>query len=339
MRKASMTLAAMIILLIAGSLLAQEPAPQELFQRALALHDAGKYDDAIAIYKQLLAKDPDNGQIMYELTFSTFAKGDLTEAIRLATEAAAKPGPRQARFLEVLGNAYDAQHRSAEAIAAYKRGIKIDPSYGRIHYNLGVAYAAQGKLRDGREELERAIELDPTYPSPQFLIAEVYRLDGYRVPAILAYGRYLAMQPTGSRATIAAQNLQELLNLGVEEKSKGNINLTVDPDSKKDLGDFGPLEMGAALAAGAKFLEGKEKLTEFDLEAEVLAIFLAIFSESSDKLKRGFIANTYAPFYNAIVKANEASTFAHVALAPLNLAGTDEWMAAHKSEVAALLHE
>ncbi|HEX3109503.1 MAG TPA: hypothetical protein VHU41_10450, partial [Thermoanaerobaculia bacterium] len=142
-----------------------------------------------------------------------------------------------------------------------------------------------------------------------------------------------------ARATTAAQNLQALLNLGVEAKGGGNINITIDPASKKDLGDFGALEMMAALAAGSSYLTEKTPLTEFDRQAETLASFLAMFSESSGDLKRDFIANTYLPFYTAIVKADQASTLAHVALAPLNLAGTEEWMAAHKSEVAALGHK
>src|ERR1051326_6744787 len=175
----------------------------------------------------------------------------MAETIRLATEGAAKAGPHQVHYLELLGNAYDSQHRTREAIDAYKRGIKIEPKYARIHYNLGVAYSGQNKFREAREELERTIQLDPNYPSPQFGIADVYRLDGYRVPAILAYGRALAMEPTGPRATIAAKNLQSLLNLGVEEKGEGNITTPIAPASKKALGDFTGLEMMAALAAGA----------------------------------------------------------------------------------------
>ncbi|HEY2324471.1 MAG TPA: tetratricopeptide repeat protein [Thermoanaerobaculia bacterium] len=335
--------AAAAMLLVAGTLAAQQPAPKEpsadeLFQRALGYHDTGRYDDAIAIYKQLLAKTPDNENVKYDLTFSTFAKGDLVEAIRLATEGAAKPGKNQVRYYEILGNAYDAQHRTREAIDAFRRGIKIEPKYARIHYNLGVAYTRENKLRDARQELERAIELDFNYPSPHFAIGDVYRLDGYRIPAILAYGLALSMEPAGPRATLAAQRIQTLLNLGVEEKAGGNLNITIDPNSKKDLGDFSGLEMMAAIAAGASHVSEKEKLTEFDRQADTLASFLAMFSESSGDLKRGFVADTYVPFYNALVKADGASTFAHVALAPLKLAGTEEWMAAHKSEVAAFVH-
>lgn len=326
---------ALLILLTMAPLAAQEATSQERFQFALALHDAGKYDEAIAIYRELLAQSPDNETVKYELTFSTFAKGDFDGTIRLATEGAAKRGPSQVHYLELLGNAYDSQHRTREAIDAYKRGIKIDPKYPRIHFNLGIAYSGQNKFRDAREELERAIELDPNYASPQLAIADVYRLDGYRVPAILAYGRFLAMEPTGARAAKAANHLQGLLNLGVEQKEKGNINITIDPASKKDLGDFGPLEMMAAIASASSSLPEKAALTEFDREADKLANFLTMFSESSAELKRGFIRDTYAPFYTALVKDEHVSTFAHVALVPLNLAGTEEWMTAHRDEVNA----
>jgi tetratricopeptide (TPR) repeat protein len=337
MRKLTIVLAG--VLFLAVSLQGQEAntdTAQELFRRALALHDAGDYDGAIAIYRDLLAKMPDNEQVKYELTFSTFAKGDMTETVRLATAGAGKPGSHQVHYLELLGNAYDAQHKTPDAIAAYRRGIKVDPKYPRIHFNLGVAYSGQNKLRDAREEFEQAIALDPGYASPQIAIAEVYRTDGYRVPAILAYGRFLSLESSTNRATTAARYLQALLNLGVKAQGQGNVNITIDPNTKKDLGDFSALEMMAALASGASHLSEKEKMSEFDREADTLASFLAMFSESSGDLRHGFIKDTYAPFYRAMVKDGQSSAFAHTALAALKLPGTDEWFSSHQGDVAAL---
>jgi tetratricopeptide (TPR) repeat protein len=335
MRKLTMMVIA--LLLAAAGLVAQEGnSAQDLCQRALALHDAGDYDGAIAIYRNLLTKMPDNEQVKYELTFSTFAKGDMPETIRLATAGAEKVGPNQVHYLELLGNAYDTQHQTREAIAVYKRGIKVDPRYPRVHFNLGVAYSAQNKLRDAREEFERAIALDRSYASPEYAIAEVYRNDGYRVPAILAYGRFLSLETGTDRATTSARYLQALLNLGVKAEGQGNVNITIDPNTKKDLGDFRGLEMMAAIASGASHLPEKATMTEFDREAETLASFWAMFSESSGDLKRGFVKDTYAQFYGALVKDGQSAALAHIALASLKWPGTDDWLANHQTEVSAL---
>jgi tetratricopeptide (TPR) repeat protein len=84
------------------------------------------------------------------------AKGDTAETIRLATEGARKPGPTQVGYFELLGNAYDAEHRTREAVEAFKRGTKVDPSYAPIHFNLGLTYGGQKKFKDA---------------SPQFAVA------------------------------------------------------------------------------------------------------------------------------------------------------------------------
>jgi hypothetical protein len=61
-----------------------------------------------------------------------------------------------------------------------------------------------------------------------------------------------------------------------------------------------------------------------------------MLSEAAGDMKRGFVAKTYMPFYTALVKAEKSSVFAHVALAPLKLTGTDGWMATHANEVLGL---
>lgn len=325
------------LLLVVSQIFAQDSTTvQDEFRRGLALHDSGDYDGAIAIYRKLLATMPENEQIKYELTFSTFAKGDMAETIRLATDAASKKGQYQVRYLELLGNAYDTQRDPAKAVAAYKRGIKLDPNYAPIHFNLGVTYSGQGKLRDAREELERAIELDGGYASPQFAIAEVYRTGGYRIPAILAYGRFVSLTAEGDRAVMAARNLLDLVNQGVKAEGAGNVNITIDPTSKRDLGDFRTLEMMLALASGSRHLPENAAKSEFEREAESFAVFLTMLSESEGDFRRGFVAKTYVPFYAAMVKAGHGGTFAHFALAPLKLDGTEAWVIGHNPEVIAL---
>jgi tetratricopeptide (TPR) repeat protein len=308
---------------------------QEMFQRALALHDAGDYDGAIAVYRQLLEERPGDPKVLYELTFSYFSKGDYAQALKQA-EAGSKVADRyQVPYLELLGNTYDALSRPMDAVSAYKRGIKIDPRYARIHLNLGVTYTGMNKLREAREQLQKAIELDPVFASAHFTLAEIYKLDGYRVPAILAYGRFLALESSSARARAASQSMHALLTLGVEQKDAHNIQISIDPKTKKDLGDFSGLEMMAALAASGKFVTETPVASEFDGEAATLASFLNMFTESSAGLKRGFIRDTYVPFYAALSKNKFIETLAHIAFSSLDFAGTKEWLASHQEEVKA----
>ena len=317
--------AGVVLLLTSLTVAAQDTAsPQQSYRQALALHDSGDYAGAIAIYKELLKADPDNEELTYELTYSTLAKGDLAETIRLATEGARKPGRAQVRYLELLGNAYDAQHQPKEAVDAYQRGIKADPNYSPIYFNLGVTHARQSQLKDAREAFQQAIARDPFYASPHFAIATVYQADGYRVPAMLAFGRFLVLERKTARTLAAATNLLELLGQG-----------TSNPDAKKDLGDFSALEAVVAMAMAESQLSDAEPKSDFERAAGAFALVLSMLPDMPDSA-RGFIGKTYVSYYGALVKAGHVASFAHLCLAPLNLSGTDGWTTSHRADVAAL---
>ena len=334
-----LSLPVVVMVLSSLSAAAQEPASADaLYQRALALHDSGDYNGAIAIYKELLKTAPDNETVRYELTYSTLAKGDTAETIRLATEGARRPGPTQVRYLELLGNAYDAEHRPMEAVEAFKRGIKADPSYAPIHLNLGITYGRQNKLKDAREAFENAIAADPRYASPQLMIASVYQADGYRVPAILAFGRFLSLERTTARAAIAAKNLHELVAGSVQGATPGNLQILINPDAKKDLGDFTSLELALSIVVAGGQLKEKDTAPKSEAEraADALAMFMSMLAERADDYKSGYIGKTYVPFYAALVKAGHHSAFAHLTLSPLKLTGSNEWLSTHQADVGAL---
>jgi tetratricopeptide (TPR) repeat protein len=59
-----------------------------------------------------------------------------------------------------LGDAYDAEGRSDDAIAAYKRAIELKPSFA-YYNNLGGIYGRAGKIDDASAAYQKAAELDP----------------------------------------------------------------------------------------------------------------------------------------------------------------------------------
>ena len=62
-----------------------------------------------------------------------------------------------------------------EAIAEYKKGLEINPSYAKVHNNLAVVYYAKGEHSLAIEHCDKAIEFGYRV-HPQFLEAlEPYR--------------------------------------------------------------------------------------------------------------------------------------------------------------------
>lgn len=331
-----------ICVLTLGSSASAQDVPQsseQLIQQGVRLHDSGDYAGAIAIYKRILAAEPDNTHARYEMTYSTYASGDIAEALRLATAGVKIAGPLQAAYYEILGNALDGLHRNREAIDAYKRGIRVNPALPTLHFNLGLAYIGANKPRDARLALERAIEVNGNYASAHYALAELYRAQGYRVPAVLAYGRFLSLSPTGERATQAATQLRALLTVGVKREDATHITLTVPSPSKSktEVGDFGGLEMMMAIAGGAEHLSEKASASEFERQSDTYSTFLAMLTEAPDQISAGFIKKVYLPFYMRMSAENQKAAFVGLAVAPLKAAGSTEWLAAHETEIAQFL--
>lgn len=91
-------------------------------------------------------------------------EGRLDFAIALAAQCH-EVNPNFAPAHEILGQAYQAEGRTQEAIAAYNKAIELNPeSVSAETYNqLGIALAEQGKLSEAIAAFHHAIALQPAY--------------------------------------------------------------------------------------------------------------------------------------------------------------------------------
>jgi tetratricopeptide (TPR) repeat protein len=112
--------------------------------------------------------------------------------------------PADARALFDSGYVADAQNRSADAEALYRRAIDADPKSLESHLSLGLLLAREGKPGDARPELAVATDLDP----------------GDAGPAIKARAwRALAQIDRTDDPTEASNDLLEALKLSPETAS------------------------------------------------------------------------------------------------------------------------
>ncbi len=82
---AKYTVLCFALIFITGSLLHaqndQERDPGYIFYKANSLYEAGKYDEAIKIYSELIDKGLESGNLYYNIGNSYFKKGELGRAI------------------------------------------------------------------------------------------------------------------------------------------------------------------------------------------------------------------------------------------------------------------
>lgn len=180
-------------------------------QQGVELQRQGRRDDAAAVYKAILACDPENPDGLNLLGVVLHEQGDNEMALHLLRKAV-KRAPGAAMVHTNLGLVLHALGKVADAARAYEQAIALDPAGPQAYLNLGsaredlgdgdgalacyrqalaldagfvMAWQNLGKLLNrvgggeaGLAELEKAVALAPLAAGPRVdLAAALLRLD------------------------------------------------------------------------------------------------------------------------------------------------------------------
>lgn len=325
----------LVSLLLATAAAAQPQAPPaddvpRQIDAAARLIDERKLAEAIAALKSIVAAHPENETAQYELALAYSANRD-PENCRKILEPLSKAGANQVNVLGLLGNCLDELGQRDDALAAYRRGLALAPTDSQITFNLAVTLVQMQKVDEARELLKTDTRANPWHASGHLALAKVFEAQGFRVPAIFSYLHFLALEAS-PRADAAAAHMQALLNRGVEKTPNG-ANITIEENARKEEGDYGAMDMFLALAAGSANADENKPLSDFDKARLQVASAIELFLEQNGD-HNDYTAAVQAPFFQAMQKAKLVEIFAGIALRPLKLKGTEQWVKSHGAELA-----
>jgi tetratricopeptide (TPR) repeat protein len=314
-------------------------AARALIQEGTRKHDQGDYDGAIERYRKALEIEPDNVTALYEIGYSYYAKKDLANALDYATRAAARPSPLKAAVLTLIGNIQDDRKEPARAIEAYEQAIQLDPRIPLLHFNLGITYAGLGQTTKARKAFEAGIEVNPNHASSHYALGRMYAQEGYRVPAILAFARFLVLEPATRRSTDVLQRLDAIYGAGAKRDEKGNAQITIDPDAKKDEGDFVALDLLVAMSQVGDDVIAKEGgVPPRPLEVRRLADVLTAAGELANEIPAtGFAARHYIPYYAGMANQKHGDSFAYYAVQAGGSEAVARWLKVNRHAVERML--
>lgn len=133
-------------------------------ESALEAHAQGRLEEAVRLYQQVLALDPENKFAYYNLGLVDQTEGRTDAAAANYTEALAiDPEFEPALFNLAIIRAD--QGSTDEAIELYRRLLATDPEEAGAHLNLGFLLLDRGQRKEGRAELATAVTLDPSLES------------------------------------------------------------------------------------------------------------------------------------------------------------------------------
>lgn len=171
-----------------------DPLQEDPLQAALALHRQGKHDLAMQRYVAILQGNPNNIDALYYVAVLAIQEGQIDEGIKVIGRAL-DVGPPQARFHNLMGQAYLRGNKDGEALQAFSRAIEADAGFADAYGNRGTLLAEMKRLPEALADFDRALALRPDNPTDLCNRAGVLSNLGRLDEAIAGFDRALMLMP------------------------------------------------------------------------------------------------------------------------------------------------
>jgi len=332
------------ILLIVAMGCVQQPAqtvstvsPEEsleILRKGAALHDQHKYAEAIAVYKNLLLRDPNNAQALYEMAYSYAANQQLEKALETVEKSLEASKDLLMPYV-LKGNCLDDMGKPKQAIRVYRKGLKVHPDSYLLYYNMGYTLVRMKQLDKAENAFEHASVLNPDHPTSQLFLSRIWAGKNMRVQAIFANMRFLSLEPTSSRAKLAVTELRNLLSSGVSKTKDGtNINMNLNnllgkKNAYTDLNMM--LSLSAALVMTKDKSAGK---TDLERTCYQLGSLYGMMAERQAQAN-DFAWKYYSDYYRQLADQKLVMPMCMIALQSMAPDEARKWEDSHKDKMEA----
>ncbi len=171
----------------------------EALNTALQHHQAGRLQEAEAIYRQILEAQPNQPDALHLLGMIAHQVGRHEVAVSYIGQAITL-NPACPEYRNNLGKVYRAQGKLNEAEAHYRQALALKPTYAEAYFNLALALQHQGRLEEAEAHYRQALALKPTYAEACFNLALALQQQGKLVEAVEQYRQVASLQPANADA-------------------------------------------------------------------------------------------------------------------------------------------
>ncbi|MGN6214006.1 tetratricopeptide repeat protein [Parafilimonas sp.] len=289
---------------------------EQLVNEGIKLHDAGKYAEAIAKYKEALTTDADHPAALYEMSYTYYISGVLDSAIVLDEKLLKMNIPDNTRkqVYVNLGSVYDDSKQPQQAIKTYKQGIKKFPDFYLLYFNLGITQYRNNDNENAMENFQKAVTLRPFHAGSNNGMYQILA-DENKIPAVLTATMVCIAEKNTKRSVECAQFIQSAFAPTVKSDSaKKNMAIYIPSSSLSEAkeNNFSSAELGISLMAASPDIMDKLQLStavqKLKFQFDALCGFL------DDKKQKGFFWKFYAPFFSDIKKNNYTEVLVNLIL-------------------------
>ena len=176
-------------------------------ERAEELAKGGKSEESTRLYRQVLKSDPQCWQAYVGIGRNHFAAGEYADAAA-AFRKALELQPSDPELLNWLGRSYLQQQHPEEIPELLSRANSTITNSALAHLLLARAYDAQDKVDEAKHEIDRALKIDPRCHGAHFAHGFIDWSTGELLNAEKELQQELSLDPHES---LAAYYLAEVL--------------------------------------------------------------------------------------------------------------------------------
>ena len=304
-------LLALAFLLPAAPAWAQNPTPiEKLFLEGIALQEEGKARAALKKFEKILDIDPNHIPAISEKTYALMVLHryrpvlDITEKVLRQHK-----GSPQLLFIYInRGNAFSYIGKPQEALEVFDEGIAAFPTSNLLYFNKGLTLAELGKRKEAQDCFEKAVSVDPEEPSAHLAIAHLALSNGQRVPALLAFARFLVLEPEGKRAKNSVQQIKKLIKANPDVLEK----LPADSAQINKENDFTEVEK-ILMYPPVRDTESAKQMPPIERAMQRFSA-LCCALRAHQQEGTGFFWTYYAPYFIEMQDLDLLLPFTHVVL-------------------------
>src|SRR5262245_11282759 len=196
---------------------AKAEAMNKSFSEAVELSNAGKTDEAVAKFNEVIAAKPDCAEC-YANIGTVQAKAKKYDEAEAAYKKAIEVNPKFAEAYNGLANLYNAEKKFDQAAEASQKAMELSSAGAGAAggaagggnasgvFNQGVILWNAGKIPEAKAQFEQAVKLDPNLADAHYWLGMALVNAGTPEAMTEAKGHfetYLKLAPTGQYAETA----------------------------------------------------------------------------------------------------------------------------------------
>jgi predicted O-linked N-acetylglucosamine transferase (SPINDLY family) len=198
---------------------AAAPSGSPILQQAIAHHQAGRFAEAEAAYREVLDREPTNPAALHLLGVLAYQVHQYPLALQLI-DTALQANPQYADAHANRGIVLHAMQQYAAAVESYEQAIALNPEGAEAYNNRGNSLHSLQQYQAALDSCDQAIALRPNYAEAWNNRGNaLQKLDQYE-QAVASYDKAIQLQPEYADAYSNRGNALQTLNLSSTSSDK-----------------------------------------------------------------------------------------------------------------------